>query len=56
MIFWLDKFQGKAKGGYYLRNDLFKFFQKCKKNNLKPVAIKVDDDWNLEIFMEESEG
>ena len=52
-MFWLEGFEGKAKGGFFLRNDLFKFFEKCKTNNLKPVGIKIDDDWNLEIFIEE---
>jgi hypothetical protein len=53
MEFWLDQWEGKAKGGYFIRNDLYKFFAKLKENNLKPVGIKVDDDWNLEIIIEE---
>jgi hypothetical protein len=49
--FWKEGFDGMAKGGYYLRNDLFKFFAKLKEDGKEPVAIEVDDDWNLEIFV-----
>lgn len=52
-IFWLDGFEGKADGGYYLRNGLVKFFETLGKNNLKPVAIVFDGTWNLEILVEQ---
>ena len=51
-IFWKDDFKGEAQGGYYIRNDLFKFFGKLKENNLNPVGIAIDDDWNLEVIVE----
>lgn len=50
--FWLDNFEGTAKGGYYLRNDLIKFFEKLEAEGLNPVGIKFDGSWNLEIIVE----
>ena len=52
-IFWLDGFEGKAKGGYFIRNELFKFFAKLRKSGLEPVGLKVKDNWNLEVIVEE---
>lgn len=37
--FWLDGFEGKAKGGHYIRNNLNLFFEKLESNGTKPVAI-----------------
>ena len=54
-IYWVNNFKGKAKGGYFVRNDLFKFFQKLKEKGLNPVGIKIEDDWNLEIIISEEE-
>jgi hypothetical protein len=31
-IYWLDKFEGKAQGGYFYRNDLFKKITKVNQN------------------------
>ena len=50
--FWLDGFEGNAKGGYFLRNDLIKFFEKLEAKGIKPVGIKYDGTWNLEIIVE----
>lgn len=50
--FWLDEFEGKATGGYFIRNDLLKFFAKLKENGKRPVGIKFDGTWNLEILIE----
>lgn len=54
-IFWDEHFKGKAKGGYYIRNDLFKFFRKLKEAGEAPVGIRVQDDWNLEVIVEEKD-
>jgi hypothetical protein len=51
--FWLEDFEGTAKGGYFVRNPLFQFFEKLKAAGEKPVAIKVDESWNLEVLVEE---
>ena len=50
-IFWIDDFEGEAQGGYFIRNDLFKFFGILKEKGLKPVGIKCDGGWNLEIIV-----
>lgn len=55
-IFWLDGFDGNAKSGYFVRNPLFEFFQKCEKQRLKIVGIKKPTDWNLELIIETKEG
>ena len=49
--FFVDGFVGEAQGGYFVRNDLFKFFQILEKKGLKPIGIKVEDGWNLEIIV-----
>lgn len=51
-IFWLGEWKGKAKGGYFIRNDLCNFFKKLKENNIKPVGIAVDEGFNMEIIVE----
>ena len=52
-IFWLDGFNGKAKSGYFVRNPLIEFFEKCEKNGMKVVGIKKPNSWNLEVLIEE---
>jgi len=54
-IFWLDKFKGEAESGVFVRNDLFKFFERCKKNKIKIVGIKKPDSWNLELLIEKQD-
>lgn len=52
MVFWLDGFVGEAEGGMFVRNPLIEFFRKLEEKGMKPVAIKYDDTWNLEILIE----
>ena len=52
MTFWDDDFKGKAQGGYFVRNDLHLFFKKLRESGQKPVGIKVDDSFNLEVIVE----
>ncbi len=54
-IFWVDNHEGEAKGGYFIRNDLFKFFRKLREAGLNPIGIKVEDDFNMEIIISEEE-
>ena len=54
-IFWLDGFKGNAKSGYYVRNPLFEFIEKCEKQGFKIVGIKKPTDWNMEIIIEQKE-
>jgi hypothetical protein len=51
-IFWLDKFDGMAKSGFFVRNPLFEFIEKCERQGLKVVGIKKPTDWNLEVILE----
>ena len=48
-------FDGIAQGGYFVRNDLFKFFRTLKESGKIPVGIKVTDDFNMEIIVAEKE-
>ncbi len=50
--FWLDKFEGGAKGGYFVRNDLVKSIKKLESQGLKVVGIRFDGTWNLELITE----
>jgi hypothetical protein len=54
-IFWLEKWEGKAKGGLFIRNDLFKFIKEMEKKGIKVVGIKKPDDYNLELIFEDKE-
>lgn len=51
-IFWLDGFEGECKGGFFVRNPLFEFLEKCEKQGLRVVGIKKPTDYNLELIME----
>lgn len=51
LTLWKDGFEGEAQGGYFIRNDLFKFIQKLRDSGLEPVGIKIEDDWNLEVIV-----
>jgi len=55
-IFWLDKFEGEAKGGYFVRNPLIEMFEKFEKNGLKIVGIKRPFDYNMELICVELGG
>lgn len=50
--FWLDQFNGNAKGGYFVRNDLVKSIKKLESQGLKVVGIRFDGTWNLELITE----
>lgn len=51
-VFFLDNFEGKASGGYYIRNDLFKFIKRIEAEGKKVVGIGFDGTWNLNIIVE----
>ena len=52
--YWKDDFEGEAHGGYFVRNDLFKFFETLRKAGKEPVGIKIDDSWNLEVIISDN--
>ena len=55
-IFWLEEFEGKAKGGLWFRAiDLNKFIQKVQADNkTKVVGIRFEGN-NLELIYTENE-
>lgn len=55
-IFWIDGFEGEAQGGYFVRNDLCKFFKTLKESGKTPVGIKIDDTFNLEVIIAKEES
>jgi len=55
-IFWMDAFEGKAKGGLFIRSDIGKEIKRIEdENGLNIVAIKIDPDggWNTEFIVED---
>lgn len=52
-IFWLDKWEGKAHGGIFMRNPLFEIIERAEKQGKKIVGIKKPTGWNLELIYEE---
>jgi hypothetical protein len=51
--FWKDG-EYKARGGYFIRNNLKDFFGKIIENGLEPVGIIVDlESFNLEVIVKE---
>ena len=54
-IFWLDEFEGEAKGGLWFRAfDLNKFIQKVQAEDKKVVGIRFEGN-NLELIYTENE-
>ena len=50
-IFWVDNFEGKAQGGFFVRNNLCEFFETLRKAGHEPVGLKVDESFNLEVIV-----
>ena len=54
-IFWLDEFEGEARGGLMFRAfDLNKFIQKVQADDKKVVGIRFEGN-NLELIYTENE-
>jgi len=51
-VFWFDGWEGKARGGYFIRSGLKEFFDRLKAEGLNPVGIVYDNSYNLEIIVE----
>ena len=50
-IFWLDKFNGKAQGGYYFRAfDLVKFMKLVGKEEGEVVGLEFEDN-NVNVII-----
>lgn len=51
-IFWLQEFtEGKAEGGFFVRNTLKEFIKKLENDGKEVVGIKIDDTFNLEVII-----
>jgi hypothetical protein len=51
LLFWVDG-DYEAQGGYFIRNDLKKFFEKLIATGKEPVGIKIDmKSLNLEVIV-----
>ena len=54
-IFWLDEFEGEAKGGLWFRAfDLNKFIQKVQADDKKVVGMRFEGN-NMELIYTENE-
>jgi hypothetical protein len=52
-IYWLENWNGKAKGGYYYRCNLFEAIRKFEQEHqLKVVGFNIEDGWNIELIVE----
>ena len=50
-IFWLDKFNGKAQGGYYFRAfDLIKFMKLVEKEEGEVVGLEFENN-NVNVII-----
>lgn len=56
--FWLDKWNGVAKGGYYFRSfDLNVFMKKLEEENPKQTVVGLEfEDGNVNVIVEASES
>lgn len=55
-IFWADG-DFKARGGYFVRNDLKTFLNRLIADGKEPVGIKVDlESFNLEVIIKDTEN
>ena len=50
--FWLDGFEGKAAGGFFIRNDLVKTIERLESQGKKVVGFAFDGTWNLELIVQ----
>lgn len=51
-IFWLAGWSGDSNGGFFCRNDMKEFFERCEKQGMKIVGIVYDGSYDLEFIIE----
>ena len=56
LTLWKDGVDGVVQGGFFIRNDLFKFLRVLRESGYEPVGIKIEDDWNLEVIVKAKES
>ena len=55
-IYWLDEFEGKAKGGFFFRSEIAKDLKKVTEEhgfNIVGIKVSTDGDWTVEFIIEE---
>ena len=51
-VFFLEDWQGKAAGGYYVRSDIRQSIKKLEEGGRKVVGIGYDGTFNLHLILE----
>ena len=57
-IYWLDEFEGKAKGGCFFRSEIAKDLKKVTEEhgfNIVGIKVSTDGDWTVEFIIEDTE-
>jgi hypothetical protein len=54
--YWLDEFEGKAKGGFFYRSQIASDLKKVTEEhgfNIVGIKVSSDGDWTVEFIIEE---
>jgi hypothetical protein len=57
-IYWLDKFEGKAKGGFYYRSEIAVDLKRVTDEhgfNVVGIKVSIDGDRTIEFIIEDTE-
>ena len=58
-IYWLDEFEGKAKGGFFYRSEIAKDLKKVTEEhgfNVVGIKVSTDGDWTIEFIIEDTDN
>jgi len=58
-IYWLDEFEGKAKGGFFYRSEIAKDLKKVTEEhgfNVVGIKVSTDGDWTVEFIIEDTDN
>ncbi len=56
--YWLDEFQGTAKGGFFYRSKIASDLKKVTEEhgfNVVGIKVSTDGDWTVEFIIEDTE-
>ena len=57
-VYWLDEFQGTAKGGFFYRSEIASDLKKVTEEhgfNVVGIKVSTDGDWTVEFIIEDTE-
>ena len=57
-VYWLDEFEGKAKGGFFFRSEIAKDLKKVTEEhgfNVVGIKVSTDGDWTVEFIIEDTD-